>query len=80
MRALEVGRHVVRATNNGISAFIGPDGELIKTGPQFEYVAMSHDVQPRNGQTPFARSGNWPVISVACLILLGFGWRTRGRQ
>ncbi|MBT6211710.1 MAG: apolipoprotein N-acyltransferase [Woeseia sp.] len=80
MRALEVGRHVVRATNNGISAFIGPDGELIKTGPQFEYVAMSHDVQPRNGQTPFARSGNWPVISVAYLILLGFGWRTRGRQ
>lgn len=80
MRALEVGRHIVRATNNGISAFIGPVGELIKTGPQFEYVALSHDVQPRNGQTPFSRSGNWPVISGACLILLWFGLRTRRRD
>ena len=49
MRALEAGRHVVRATNNGVSAFIGPRGELIDQGPQFEYVAMSYDVQPRSG-------------------------------
>lgn len=77
MRALEVGRHVVRATNNGVSAFIGPNGELIDQGPQFEYVAMSYDVQPRSGLTPFARFGNWPVILFATLVTAWFGWRSR---
>lgn len=77
MRALEVGRTVVRATNNGVSAFIGPDGRIIDRGRQFEYVAMTHDVQPRTGLTPFARSGNWPVISLTLLIVLWAGWRSR---
>lgn len=77
MRALETGRNVVRATNNGISAFIGPDGALLARGKQFEYVALTHDVQPRAGLTPFARSGNWPVISLTFLILLWAGWRGR---
>jgi len=79
MRALEAGRYVVRATNNGISAFIGPNGELIEQGPQFEYVAMSYDVQPRSGSTPFARLGNWPVIVLAMLVIVWFGWRSRSR-
>jgi len=80
MRALEAGRHVVRATNNGISAFIGPGGELVKTGPQFEFASLSHSVQPRDGLTPFARVGNWPVVTSACLALLWFGWRNGRRN
>jgi apolipoprotein N-acyltransferase len=77
MRALEAGRTVVRATNNGISAFIGPDGKLLATGNQFEYVAMTREVQPRQGLTPFARAGNWPVVTLAGLIVLWAGWRSR---
>ncbi|MGI9205271.1 MAG: apolipoprotein N-acyltransferase, partial [Woeseiaceae bacterium] len=77
MRALEAGRYVVRATNNGISAFIGPQGDLIEQGPQFEYVAMTYDVQPRSGSTPFARLGNWPVMLLATLVAGWFGWRSR---
>ena len=71
MRALEAGRSVVRATNNGVSAFIGPDGSLLQTGEQFRYVSMTHDVTPRKGLTPYARVGNWPVVSLALLIV---GW------
>ena len=75
MRALEAGRYVVRATNNGISAFIGPDGSLIASGPQFEYLALSHDVVPRTGSTPYVSLGNWPVMTV-CLVLIGWaGYR-----
>jgi apolipoprotein N-acyltransferase len=77
MRALETGRPVIRATNNGVSAFIGPDGALLERGRQFEYVAMTRDVQPRGGLTPFARSGNWPVIILTLLIILWVGWRSR---
>ncbi len=75
MRALEAGRYVVRATNNGISAFIGPGGSLIETGPQFEYVSMSYDVVPRTGMTPYTNVGNWPVILLTLVVLGGFGWR-----
>ena len=77
MRALEVGRHVIRATNNGVSAFIGPDGELLAQGPQFEYVALTYDVQPRTGLTPFARLGNWPVVLLTLTVILCAGWRSR---
>ena len=77
MRALEAGRYVVRATNNGISAFIGPHGEMIDEGPQFEYVAMTYDVVPRTGATPYALVGNWPVVGLCVLVLLWTGWRAR---
>ena len=77
MRALEAGRYVVRATNNGISAFIGPRGQLLQRGPQFEFVSMSHEVVPYAGLTPYARWGNWPLIAI-CLAVLGCaGWRQR---
>jgi len=79
MRALEAGRYVVRATNNGISAFIGPNGELLERGPQFEFARMSRDIVAHAGLTPYARWGNWPVIGPACALLAFFGW-SRGRS
>jgi apolipoprotein N-acyltransferase len=77
MRALEAGRYVVRATNNGVSAFIGPKGELLETAPQFEYATMTMDVSPHRGSTPYVRTGNWPVISLLMLILAWFAWKSR---
>jgi apolipoprotein N-acyltransferase len=73
MRALEVGRYAVRATNTGISAFIGPSGELLKVGKQFETEILTMDVHSRKGATLYASSGNWPVILI-CGFLLGFFW------
>jgi apolipoprotein N-acyltransferase len=75
MRALEVGRYAVRATNNGVSAFIGPDGSILERGAQFEYVAMTRDITPLGGSTPYARVGNWPVISLCLLLLAGLAYR-----
>lgn len=80
MRALEAGRFVVRATNNGVSAFIGPDGTLIETGPQFEYVSMTHEVVPLSGMTPYAQTGNWPVVTFSLLILGWIGWRKQSAK
>jgi len=77
MRALESGRFLVRATNNGISAFVGPHGELIETGPQFEYVALTRDVIPLAGATPYVVTGNWPVIALCVFVLALAGWRFR---
>ena len=72
MRALEAGRYVVRAANNGVSAFIGPDGALLESGPQFEYVALTREVTPRQGVTPYLRWGNGPVIALCLVVVAGF--------
>lgn len=69
MRALEVERYAIRSTNTGISAFIDADGRLLQTGQQFEAEMMTADVQPRQGSTPYAATGNVVVIG-ACLALL----------
>ena len=77
MRSLEVGRYAIRATNTGISAFIGPGGEILESGPQFEAVTMTAQVEPRKGATPYVRVGNWLVLTV-CILLFALLW-LRGR-
>jgi len=77
MRSLEVGRYAVRATNTGISAFIGPDGEVLESGPQFVAAKMTMKIVPMQGSTPYAGIGNWLIISLCALVLAGFWLRGR---
>jgi apolipoprotein N-acyltransferase len=79
MRALEAGRTLLRAANDGISAIIGPDGRITSTLPRFQPGVITGSVQPRTGLTPYARFGNWPVIVFSLIVLLGsLAWRARG--
>jgi apolipoprotein N-acyltransferase len=80
MRALETGRPMLRATNDGVTALIAHDGTLIATLPQFQAGVLTGTVQPRVGHTPYVRFGNWPVLVIAFAALaLGFEWpRRRG--
>lgn len=71
MRALEAGRTMLRAANDGISAIIGPDGRVTATLPRFQPAVLTGSVQPRTGLTPYARFGNWPVIAFSLAVLLG---------
>lgn len=73
MRSLEFARPTIRAANTGISAFIGPEGELLQTGKQFEPEFMTADVVPMKGTTPYAAAGNWPITGLGFAIL-GFFW------
>ena len=77
MRSLEVGRYTVRATNTGISAFIGPDGKVLRSGPQFVPAKMTMKIEPMQGGTPYASNGNWFILSLCVVVLAGF-W-ARGR-
>jgi apolipoprotein N-acyltransferase len=70
MRALEAGRTMLRAANDGISAIIGPDGRITSTLPRFQPGVLTGSVQPRVGLTPYARVGNWPTIVFSCVVLL----------
>jgi apolipoprotein N-acyltransferase len=69
MRALEAGRYMLRAANDGISAVIGPHGELLARAPEFRPVALVSQIIPYQGLTPYARVGNWLVVSLATLAL-----------
>jgi apolipoprotein N-acyltransferase len=70
LRAAEVGRYQLRATNTGITAVIGPKGEVIRRLPQFEPGVLESHVQGFTGLTPYARFGNYPVVVGALLTLL----------
>lgn len=70
MRALETGRPMLRATNNGISAIIGPRGEVVARGPQFEPAMVNARVEPHGGRTPFVAWGSAPALVVALLLVV----------
>ena len=72
MRALEAGRPLVRAANDGVSAVIGAHGEILARAPEYDANVMRAEVQPRTGLTPYAGVGNWPVVCLA-LVFAGFG-------
>jgi len=77
MRALEAGRYLVRAANDGITAVIGPRGNIVGRLPQFQEGVLRAEVQPMIGLTPYARMGNYPVIIGAGLLLVLALWRRR---
>jgi apolipoprotein N-acyltransferase len=68
MRAIEVARPLVRATNSGISAVIDYDGALRRQTGLFEAVVMRERIQPRRGSTPYSRYGDTPLLLLAGLI------------
>ena len=71
MRTIEQGRGMIVASNDGISAVIGPRGEILASAPPFQQYVMRSSVTPRAGLTPFARVGNWLIVSLATLGLAG---------
>ncbi len=77
MRALEAGRYLVRAANDGITAAIGPHGEIVARLPQFQEAVLRADLPPMTGLTPYARLGNYPVVIGAGLLLALAVWRRR---
>jgi apolipoprotein N-acyltransferase len=77
MRALEAGRFLVRAANDGITAVIDSQGKIAARLPQFQEGVLRAAVQPMTGLTPYARLGNYPVVLGALGCLAIAVWRRR---
>ncbi|MEH6446366.1 MAG: apolipoprotein N-acyltransferase [Oceanospirillaceae bacterium] len=75
MRAIENGRWLVRSSNNGISAIVNPQGEVVKVAERYTQAVLTGEVLPMQGLTPYQRLGQWPFIGSYLLILMGLGWR-----
>jgi len=77
MRAIEAERYMVRAANDGISAVIGPHGEVVDRAPEFKQSVLRATIVPRMGLPPYVFVGNWLVVIAATL---GFGIAARRRN
>ncbi|WP_236105646.1 apolipoprotein N-acyltransferase [Pandoraea fibrosis] len=72
MRTLETGRPMLRATNTGATAIIDAHGRVQGRLPAMTTGALTGNVQPYSGLTPYVRFGNTPALVLA-LIALGLG-------
>jgi apolipoprotein N-acyltransferase len=70
MRAIETGRPMLRATNTGMTAVIGPDGSVSGVLPAFTEGALTTSVQGYSGATPYVRVGNAAILLLSLVAFL----------
>ncbi len=70
MRAMELGREIIRATNDGYTALIDHRGAIRSVAPRFERVTLTGEVQAYTGRTPFSRWGSGGALVLGLLLAL----------
>lgn len=70
MLALQTQRYLLRSANDGVSAVVGPRGEVLQRAPEYQRAVVRGTVVPRRGLTPYATIGDAPVVLAAFLVLL----------
>lgn len=78
MRALELARPMLRATNTGVTAAIDHRGTVLAQLPGFSERVLSVSVTPVDGLTPYARFGDLPAWLLG-LTLIFTAWLQRER-
>lgn len=76
MRAAEFGRPLLRSTNNGITAAIDHNGNIIATVPQFTESVLRAEINLVNGTTPYAKWGQFIQWLIPLLTLLTYLFNT----
>ncbi|MEY2771647.1 MAG: Apolipoprotein N-acyltransferase, partial [Pseudomonadota bacterium] len=81
LRAMELGRPVIRATNTGATALIDARGQVQDRLPVFVRGSLRGVVQGQQGLTPFARwaapAGQLPLALLALALALWGLWPRR---
>lgn len=70
MRAIEVGRYLIRDTNTGITAIVKSDGKVLQRGAREKALVLTGQVRPETGKTPWVLLGN---LGVLALLAFGYG-------
>lgn len=72
MRAIETGRYLLRATNNGISGIINEKGKVIATAEQYTQAIIKGEAKAFEGSTPYIHWGNGLIFAfIAFLLVIG---------
>jgi apolipoprotein N-acyltransferase len=80
MRALETGRPMLRSTNTGATAVIGPTGQLQSELQPYTRNMLTASVQGYQGQTPYILLGNKLMLALALTALAAAWWLSRRRR
>ena len=85
MRALELGRPMLRATNTGATAIINAQGEVTHRLPSAVQGALHGEVQGIHGPVTFyarwvSAWGLWPLVTLAFMVLAFVAWRGSGAK
>jgi len=78
MRALEQGRYLARATNNGVTGVIAPDGRILSLLEQDAREVLRAEVGLMRGATPFKRFDHTWLIVLMSLSIGVLAWRQGG--
>jgi len=70
MRALETGRYLLRVTNTGVTAIVGPDGVIVDKAAMFNTTVLRGQFLPMGGMTPYARLGDDIIIIILLIVLV----------
>jgi apolipoprotein N-acyltransferase len=81
LRAMETGRWMLRATNNGVTAVIDPRGRVVEQSRQFVAAVVQAEVTPMRGMTPWLRYGDGPLagLAIGLFLLAALRRNTAGR-
>ncbi len=77
MRALEQGRFLARATNNGVTAVVAPDGRVVAMLEREVRDVLRAELRLMHGETPYKRLGHTWLIVVFGLSLGALLWWQR---
>ncbi|MEL6582419.1 MAG: apolipoprotein N-acyltransferase [Pseudomonadota bacterium] len=71
-RAIEQGLPMARAANTGVSAMIGPDGEVLASIPLGQHGFVDAALPAPKPPTLYSQTGDRPAIILLLLAFLGF--------
>lgn len=84
LRAVELGRCVVRSANTGISSFISSTGEVISRIDALERGYICEDVPRLTGRTPYSYIGNlfilFTTVTVTAPLIYGAVLRLKNKR
>ncbi|MBT3506527.1 MAG: apolipoprotein N-acyltransferase [Methylococcales bacterium] len=69
MRALESGRYLLRVTNTGLTAIVGPKGQMHYQAPLFEPAELTGKIIPMAGVTPITMIGDKAIVFIIALFI-----------
>jgi apolipoprotein N-acyltransferase len=72
MRAVETGRWIVDAAVSGVSAFIGPNGDVVGRTGLFQRTILRGTITTSTATTPYVRWGDWFVLVLLVVALVLF--------
>lgn len=78
LRAVETGRWLLRAGNDGVTAIIDPNGRVTARIPQRQAGFLAGEFGLLQGHTPYVRWGDWAVLLAGALLVFGLLNRPKG--